>query len=362
MKKVHIVIGTRPDAIKMAPVYKALKSKAELEVKLVSTGQHKELLQQVFESFSLSPDIDLGVMKAGQSLSQLTVGLLNGMERLYQNDRPDIVLAHGDTTTCYATALSAFYHSVPFFHVEAGLRTYRINSPFPEEFNRQSVAHLATHHFAPTEIEKNNLLRDGILEKAITVTGGTIHDAIRDMQALDISPLSLGLNRNVVVFTLHRREHLKQLQEMMTAIKNAAKASQEVLFICPLHPSPAVRECALKVFNNIDNVILTDPLKYPDFLNLLSKSKLIVTDSGGIQEEASFLGKQTLLLRENTERLDGLRDGFTHLIGNDPYQIEQRILKHLDQVTEKKFVSENGNLIPRASDIVASVVHQRCFA
>jgi UDP-N-acetylglucosamine 2-epimerase (non-hydrolysing) len=362
MKKVHIVVGTRPDAIKMAPVYKALKSKGSLDIKLISTGQHKELLQQVFQSFDLSPDVDLGVMKAGQSLTQLTVGLLNGLENLYQKDRPDIILAHGDTTTCYATALSAFYHSVPFFHVEAGLRTYRIDSPFPEEFNRQSVAHLTTHHFAPTEVEKANLLRDGILEKAITVTGGTIHDAIRDMQGLNLTSKSLDTNKNVVVFTLHRREHMEQLKGMMIAIRNAATVSKEALFVCPLHPSPIVKKCATEVFKDINNVILIDPLNYPDFLNLMSNSKLIVTDSGGIQEEASFLGRQTLLLRENTERQDGLKDGLTHLIGTNPFQIEHSILKHLELVSNNQTVLNEKAPSKRASEIVASVVYEKCYA
>lgn len=361
MKKVQIVIGTRPDAIKMAPVYKALKSTGLLNIKLVSTGQHKELLQQVFESFNLSPDVDLEVMKAGQSLSQLTVSLLNGMERLYQKDRPEIVLAHGDTTTCYGTALSAFYHCIPFFHVEAGLRTYRINSPFPEEFNRQSVAYLTTHHFAPTEVEKENLLRDGISEKAITVTGGTIHDAIRDIQSLNTAPLLLGANKKVVVFTLHRREHQEQLKGMMRAIRNAAIASQEVLFISPLHPNPTVRACATEVFKNIKNVILIDSLNYPEFLKLISSSKLIVTDSGGIQEEASFLGKQTLLLRESTERLDGLTEGVTHLIGNNPYNIEHSILKHLEDAKTNMTITKDLTLSKRASEIIASVVCEKCY-
>lgn len=360
MRKIHLVIGTRPDAIKMAPVYKALKAKQGLDVKLISTGQHKELLDQVCHSFGLVPDVDLKLMRPKQSLSQLTVGLLQGLEKLYQKDCPDLVLAHGDTTTCYGTALSAFYHSIPFFHVEAGLRTYRIDSPFPEEFNRQSVAHLSHHHFAPTEREKMNLLKDGILEKAITITGGTIHDAIADMQSLKQKSVYGHDHQQVVVFTLHRREHANQLQEMMNAIKGAATIKRDVLFVCPLHPNPIVMATAKEVFKDMNNVMLVDPLIYPDFLNLLARSNLILTDSGGIQEEASYLGKRTLLLRDSTERLDGLASGLTHVIGNNPSVIQESILKHLGlDFNSHELKSEQNK---RASDIVADVVLEQCYA
>lgn len=360
MKNIHIVIGTRPDAIKMAPVYKELKKREGLQVKLISSGQHRELLNQVYESFNIFPDVDLCVMKAEQNLTQLTTSLLTGFENLFIKNRPDLILGHGDTTTCYSTALSAFYHSIPFYHVEAGLRTYRLDSPFPEEFNRQSVAQLATHHFAPSLTEKDNLLEDGVLENAITVTGGTIHDAIQEMDK-GCRPVKIDQDKKIVVFTLHRREHANQLHEMMSAIKNAAKKRADVLFISPLHPNPVVRATANEIFNGLDNVILCEALRYPEFLNLLRCSHLILTDSGGVQEEASYLGKQTFLLRENTERQDGLQTGLTKVIGNNPESIESHIINYLKMNLRQK----NSSIISstkRASEIVADFVYERFLA
>jgi UDP-N-acetylglucosamine 2-epimerase (non-hydrolysing) len=299
-------------------------------------------------------------MLPGQSLSQLTSKLLVKLENQFSKDKPDLILAHGDTTTCFATAVSAFYHQIPFFHVEAGLRTHRLNSPFPEEFNRQTIAPIARHHFAPTPLEKENLLKDGICSSAITITGSTVHEAVQAMK-VKISPANelnfsaLKESRPLVVVTLHRREAIGSLEETLIGIKNAASNRTDALFICPVHPSPSVQNAFRSILSGIENVILTEPLEYPQFISLLLRSTLVVTDSGGVQEEASFLGKNTLLARFETERTDGLQSGLTRLVGIQTDNIQHSILQGLLRPFEKTD-STDSSIQTKASEIIADKV------
>ncbi|MEN9723584.1 MAG: hypothetical protein RJB38_1570 [Pseudomonadota bacterium] len=319
MKSVSLIVGTRPEVIKMAPVYRALKQKTEFQTSLICTGQHRELLDQALRAFDLKPDTDLRVMTPNQTLSSLTSILLVKLEEVFRRQRPDLVLVHGDTTTCFSTALSCFYHGIPIAHVEAGLRTYRLDSPFPEEFNRQSVARLAELHFAPDEDARANLIREGINDSKIRVTGTTAIDSVRTIQSQgsplhDSSPLSL--------ITLHRREQgAEQLRQMLLGIREAAHLHSNMTFIYPLHPNPLVREVAQRTLGGARNIRLTDPIEYREFIGLLSQASLVVTDSGGIQEEAACLGRRTLVLRERSERTNGLETGQASIIG-----IEQRAI------------------------------------
>ncbi len=292
-------------------------------------------------------------MSEGQTLSQLTAKLLVKLEDYFKQDKTDLVLAHGDTTTCFATAVSSFYHQIPFFHVEAGLRTHRLNSPFPEEFNRQTIAPIARHHFAPTGLERENLLRDGVSDAAITVTGSTVHEAVRTILSKPI-PTSLPQSsiltdlRPLVVVTLHRREANASLENTLHGMRLAASHRPDVLFVCPVHPNPSVQNAFKKTLNGIENIILTEPLEYPQFLALLLKSQLVLTDSGGVQEEASYLGKKVLLARSETERTDGLHTGLVKLIGLDSHFIQRSLIEELSTVmkkTERPFSPSNASEI-----------------
>jgi UDP-N-acetylglucosamine 2-epimerase (non-hydrolysing) len=274
-------------------------------------------------------------MRAGQSLSSLTSTLLNRLEICFNDQKPDLVLGHGDTTTCFSTALSCFYHRIPFFHVEAGLRTYLLDTPFPEEFNRQSIAPLARHHFAPTKIERQNLLNEGVGSSSITVTGSTVHDAVELIRARNSPmekplPFELPQDKKIVAVTLHRREGLHSLENTLHGIRLAAEARADALFICPIHPNPIVQSAFLKCLGDIENVKLVQALDYASFIKLLLKTDLVLTDSGGVQEEASLLGKRTLIARTKTERDDGIKDGLVSLVGVNPENIFSSINKNLD--------------------------------
>ena len=365
MKKqtnVHVIIGTRPEAIKTAPVFKALSEKPGLNTKLISTGQHRELLGQALDAFGLKPDFDLQVMREGQTLSQLTSNLLKALEELFAVDKPDLVLAHGDTTTCYAAALSAFYHGIPFFHLEAGLRTFRLDSPFPEEFNRQCITGMSAHHFATSEEARQNLLDDGVSAASITVTGNTLFDAINQMNLE--SNVGVMTNSNFaksVLLTLHRRaQGTASLKPVMDALKQVADQNLDTCFIFPVHPSPAVSKLAAEIFSSAPNIVLCPPLQYPEFLSLMAKSSLILTDSGGVQEEAAYLGKNVLILRDFSERNDGIDMGTTQIIGTDPAKIFAKTNEALANVSAKKV--PQAFLAQSPSRIVADVVMERCTA
>ena len=325
-----------------------------MSVGLISTGQHRELLQQALEAFKITADHDLGVMQPGQSLSQLTARILTGLDLLYQNEKPDLVLAHGDTTTCYSTAVSSFYHSIPFFHVEAGLRTYRLDSPFPEEFNRQGVSQLAQHHFAPSSVAKQNLLNDGIKESTITITGNTVRDAIEEVKS-QMPPFE-KCGRKLVLVTLHRREPGEVLESMMTSIQRAASINKDVLFFFSVHPNPKVKAIAENILSDQENVILSEPLAYREFLTMMLRSTLILTDSGGVQEEAAYLKKNVFVLREKSEREDGIKSGSTKIIGTNPAVILREINRNLRE--ELQVFSPLEAVERSASAIVADTVER----
>jgi len=333
VKNVFLVMGTRPEAIKMAPVYRALKKTPGLSITVISTGQHRELLAQAMQAFDMSPDIDLQVMRPGQSLSALTCSILEGLEKTFERHRPDLVLAHGDTTTCFSAALSCFYHRIPIAHVEAGLRTYRIDSPFPEEFNRQGVAKLAGFHFAPDAQAKDNLLREGVSPIDVCVTGSTAVDAIdaiSEIRRPSKSHCDLSADKPVSVITLHRRENGSEtLKGMLTGIKNAARLHPEMTFVYPMHPNPSVRRTVLEVLSTIPNLVLREPMEYRDFIGLMARATVVITDSGGIQEEADYLRKRVLLLREHTERVNGLGEGRTCIVGTNSEAITAAISRSL---------------------------------
>jgi UDP-N-acetylglucosamine 2-epimerase (non-hydrolysing) len=300
-------------------------------------------------------------MIPSQSLSQITSKLLVKLESHFYQQRPDLVLAHGDTPTCFATAVSSFYHQIPFFHVEAGLRTYRVNSPFPEEFNRQTIAPIATHHFAPTPVEKENLLKDGISPAAITVTGSTIHEAVRAMQS-QIAPANesnfplLSANRPLVIVTLHRRESAQVLENTLHGLKSAAANRRDALFICPVHPNPLVQNAFKTILGGTENIILTEPLEYPRFVSLLLRARLVVTDSGGVQEEAAFPGKNVLLARCETERNDRLQAGLVKIVGSSAGNIKRSILGELSGSQSNTFINAQIFPLKSASEIIADEV------
>jgi UDP-N-acetylglucosamine 2-epimerase (non-hydrolysing) len=293
-------------------------------------------------------------MRPGQSLSALTARLLTQLEDLFKTHRPDIVLGHGDTTTCFATAMSSFYHQIPFFHVEAGLRTRCLHSPFPEEFNRQTIAPLAKHHFAPTIVEKQNLLHEGVSDFDITIAGSTVHDAVRLMLEKHMPTDGMREDAPLIVATLHRREASHSLFNTLTGIKAAALARPDALFVCPVHPSPLVRSTFHEVLGSLDNVSLTDPMEYPRFLSLLMRASLVVTDSGGVQEEAAFFGKKVLLARQETERLDGIQSGLVSLVGLQPENIRDSILSGLKENSVSPVIANQTGL--SASEIIADKV------
>ena len=361
MKTVYLIVGTRPEAIKMAPVYAALSQKTGLRVRLISTGQHQSLLHQALGSFGITADHDLGVMRPGQTLSQLTANLLIALEALFKREKPDLILAHGDTTTCYATALSAFYHNIPLFHVEAGLRTFRLDSPFPEEFNRQCVARMASHHFAPSDIAFQHLIDEGVSSQSITVTGSTVYDAIKLTQK-EFSDASAIAGQKTAVITLHRREQGSDgLASIMAAIRTAAQTHQDTTFMFPVHPNPTVQTLSERILGATENVVLMPPLEYPQFLAMLNQASLVLTDSGGVQEEAAYLGKRVLILRDISERDDGFGSGTTKVIGTEPERIVAAIAHYLNATAGvSQAMNGFGIGVPSASQMIADVVAEQC--
>jgi UDP-N-acetylglucosamine 2-epimerase (non-hydrolysing) len=304
-------------------------------------------------------DFDLNVMRPGQSLPRLTARLLVKLENHFNQHHPDLVLAHGDTTTCFAAALSSFYQQIPFYHVEAGLRSHRLNSPFPEEFNRQSVAPMARHHFAPTALEKANLIKDGIAPNKITITGSTVHDAIHLIKNRNKNETGLGTQRSLVVVTLHRREANQSITQTLAGIRATAESRPEVVFVCPMHPNPSVQKAFKELLGNQENIVLTNPLPYPEFISLLMKAQLVVTDSGGVQEEAAYFGKNVLLARGETERRDGFSSGLVKLIGVTAESTQRSISETLDETKLKKPDHQTiHDHSASASNIIADVVER----
>ena len=327
MKKIMLVFGTRPEAIKMAPLVKAIEKDNELECVVAVTAQHREMLDQVLELFKIKPQYDLNLMKDNQTLSDITSGVLKGIEKVVLKEKPDMVLVHGDTSTTFAGALAAFYAQVPVGHVEAGLRSGDIYSPFPEEMNRRLTGVLSSVDFAPTMTAKSNLLREGVDEGKIFVTGNTVIDAllsiVDDNYQLE-SDLAdfLAKNKQTVLITAHRRENQGQpMVHIFQAVRRLHEELPEVGFVFPVHKNPRVRALAHEALDGLERVKMIEPLDYEPFANLMNQVDLIMTDSGGLQEEAPALGKPVLVLRENTERPEAVEAGTVALVGTDNEKI-----------------------------------------
>lgn len=346
MKKVMIVFGTRPEAIKMCPLVKELKSRARLDTIVCVTGQHREMLDQVLEAFDVSPDYDLSIMKAKQTLFDVTINILEKMKTVLDEVKPDIVLVHGDTSTTFVTALACFYLQIPVGHVEAGLRTYNIYSPYPEEFNRQAVGIVANYNFAPTEMSKENLLKEGKNPETIFVTGNTAIDALNTTVNDDYTHehLSWASDSRLIMITAHRRENLGEpMKNMFRAIKRIIDETPDIKAIYPIHMNPAVRDAAQEIFGETDRIRIIEPLEVLDFHNFLSRSHLILTDSGGIQEEAPSLGKPVLVMRDTTERPEGIAAGTLKLVGTDEEVIYETFKQLLEDQEEYDRMSHASN-------------------
>ena len=354
MKKIMLVFGTRPEAIKMAPLVKEFQKHPEcFETIVCVTGQHREMLDQVLHIFEIKPDYDLNIMKQGQDLYDVTARVLTGMRDVLKEVQPDVVLVHGDTTTSTAAALAAFYQQIPVGHVEAGLRTHNIYSPWPEEMNRQITGRIATYHFAPTPLSRQNLLAEGVKEDQIAVTGNTVIDAlymvvdkIKRDKALDAELETLLKNagydvnrlangKKLVLITGHRRENFGDgFIHMCTAIKDLTKKYPDVDFVYPMHLNPNVRKPIHEVFgedlSNLGNMYFIEPLEYLSFVYLMEKSTIVLTDSGGIQEEAPGLGKPVLVMRDTTERPEALEAGTVKLVGTNYERIIHEVSELID--------------------------------
>ena len=346
MIKVLSIFGTRPEAIKMAPLVKELESRKEIESIVCVTAQHREMLDQVLDTFKIKPDYDLNIMKQGQTLGDITTRALNGLESVIKEVKPDLVLVHGDTTTTFAGALAAFYNQVSIGHVEAGLRTFDKYSPYPEEMNRQMVDCMTDIYFAPTNLSKENLLKEGKDENKIYVTGNTAIDAMST--TIDKNYYHeifdwIGDNR-IILLTAHRRENLGDpMRHIFKGIKKVVDEIPDVKVVYPIHLNPKVREVANEIFGNDDKIKLIEPLEVFDFHNFQNKSFIILTDSGGIQEEAPSLGKPVLVLRDTTERPEGIDAGTLKLVGTDEEVIYEETKKLLTDRKEYENMSKASN-------------------
>lgn len=349
MKKIKVmsVFGTRPEAIKMAPLVKELEKREEIESIVCVTAQHREMLDQVLETFDIKPSYDLNIMKQGQTLGDITTRALKGLEEVIKECNPDIVLVHGDTTTTFAGALAAFYNQIAIGHVEAGLRTYDKYSPYPEEMNRQMVDCMTDMYFAPTNLSKGNLLNQNIDESKIYVTGNTAIDAMSTTVDNNYSNPELNwLNSNerLILLTAHRRENLGEpMRNIFRAIKRITDEFHDVKVIYPIHKNPKVREIANDVFKGSDKIHLIEPLEVFDFHNFQNKSYMIMSDSGGVQEEAPSLGKPVLVLRDTTERPEGIEAGTLKLVGTDEEIIYKEAKRLLTDKEEYERMSKASN-------------------
>lgn len=341
-----LVFGTRPEAIKMCPLALELKQRKSIQTILTVTGQHRSMLDQVLNAFAITPDHDLSIMKNRQTLFDITTNILNGMREILEKVNPNLVLVHGDTSTTFATALAAFYLQIPVGHVEAGLRTYNIYSPYPEEFNREAVGSISSFHFAPTKRAAENLLREGKKPSSIFITGNTAIDALQTTVRDDYShpELTWVSDSRFILITAHRRENLGQpMHSMFRAIKRVLDEHEDVKAIYPIHLNPAVRDAANAVFGNDDRIKLIEPLDVLDFHNFMKASYLILTDSGGIQEEAPSLGKPVLVMRDTTERPEGIEAGTLKLVGTDEETIYQEFSRLLDDADAYNTMAHAAN-------------------
>lgn len=346
MKKIILVFGTRPEAIKMCPLVNELKKREGIKTIVCVTGQHRQMLDQVLKAFDVEPDYDLSIMKERQTLFDVTTNILSGIKEVLESEKPDVVLVHGDTSTTFVTALACFYLQIPVGHVEAGLRTYNIYSPYPEEFNRQAVGIISKYNFAPTELSKQNLLNEGKTPETIFVTGNTAIDALKTTVRDDYShsDLEWASDSRLIMITAHRRENLGQpMENMFRAIKRVMDEYPDTKAIYPIHMNPVVRETADRIFGNDSRIRIIEPLEVIDFHNFLSRSYLILTDSGGIQEEAPSLGKPVLVMRDTTERPEGVKAGTLKLVGTDEEVIYDSFKELLDNKEVYESMSKASN-------------------
>ena len=346
MKKVMLVFGTRPEAIKMCPLVNELKKRKNIETIVCVTGQHRQMLDQVLGAFSVVPDYDLSIMKDKQTLFDVTVNILERIKTVLEEAKPDVVLVHGDTSTTFVTALACFYLQIPVGHVEAGLRTYNIYSPYPEEFNRQAVSIISQYNFAPTELSKQNLLKEGKDPDSIYVTGNTAIDALKTTVRADYThpELDWAKDSRLIMITAHRRENLGEpMRHMFKAIRRVMDEHPDVKAIYPIHMNPVVREIAQEYLGDDDRIHIIEPLDVLDFHNFLSRSYLILTDSGGIQEEAPSLGKPVLVMRDTTERPEGIAAGTLKLVGTEEETIYKEFSRLLSDKAEYDAMSKASN-------------------
>lgn len=361
MKKIMLVFGTRPEAIKMCPLVNELKCNPNFETIVCVTGQHREMLQQVLDVFKVKPDYDLNIMKEGQTLYSITTSILEKMKPILEKENPNIVLVHGDTSTTFAASLAAFYSGIKVGHVEAGLRTYDLHSPFPEEYNRQAVSIVSDFNFAPTEQAKDNLLKEGRCVEKIFVTGNTAIDALKTTVSEEYHHELFDWigNSRLIMLTAHRRENLGiPMENMFKAIKRVLQENADVKVIYPIHKNPIVREIANRILGNESRIKLIEPLEVIDFHNFLKKSYFILTDSGGIQEEAPSLGKPVLVMRDTTERPEGVLAGTLKLVGTEEETIykEFSALLNDDQAYAKMSKASNPYGNGTASQQIAKIL------
>lgn len=346
MKKIMLVFGTRPEAIKMCPLVNELKTRDNIKTIVCVTGQHRQMLDQVLGAFNVEPDYDLSIMKQGQTLFDITTNILNRIKEVLETEHPDVVLVHGDTSTTFVTALACFYMQIPIGHVEAGLRTYNIYSPYPEEFNRQAVSIISKYNFAPTELSKQNLIKEGKDPSSIFITGNTAIDALKTTVRDDYThpELEWAKDSRLIVITAHRRENLGEpMRNMFRAIRRVMDEHPDVKAIYPIHMNQIVRDTAKEILGDDNRIHIIEPLEVLDFHNFLNRSYMILTDSGGIQEEAPSLGKPVLVMRDTTERPEGIAAGTLKLVGTDEENIYQHFKLLLEDADEYKKMSKASN-------------------
>ena len=346
MKKIMLVFGTRPEAIKMCPLVNELKKRKGVKTIVCVSGQHRQMLDQVLEVFGVTPDYDLSIMKDKQTLFDITANILNRIKSVLEDVQPDVVLVHGDTSTTFVTALACFYMQIPIGHVEAGLRTYNIYSPYPEEFNRQAVSIIAKYNFAPTELSRENLIREGKDPTTIYVTGNTAIDALKTTVKADYThdELEWAKGSRLIIITAHRRENLGEpMHHMFKAIRRIMDEHNDVKAIYPIHMNPIVRQEAEEELSGCDRIHIIEPLEVVDFHNFLAHSYMILTDSGGIQEEAPSLGKPVLVMRDTTERPEGIAAGTLRLVGTDEETIYNNFKLLLEDKVEYEKMAHASN-------------------
>lgn len=359
MKKIMFIFGTRPEAIKMCPVVNQFKKMREFDVTVCVTGQHKEMLKQVLDVFSVVPEYNLDIMKPKQDLFDITTEILSKIKIVIAETKPDLIVVHGDTTTALTAAIASFYLKIPVAHVEAGLRTNDLYAPFPEEFNRHTIGVIADLHFAPTELAKSNLLKENVSVEKIFVTGNTAIDALRTTVKTDYDDENIrwANDSQMILVTAHRRENIgKPMENMFRAIKHIVDEDDNVKVIYPIHMNPVVREIAKRILGKCDRIRLIEPLNVLDFHNYMSKATLILTDSGGIQEEAPSLGKPVLVMRDVTERPEGVEAGTLKIVGTQEENIYKNIyeLLHNEALYKKMSFAQNPYGDGHASEKIAA--------